>query len=623
MADILYLHGVGNPEKEPDWQDAQTRLVHQAVEHLGIRPSVFSFAYDDLFRDAEFNPAIVFRGGRQLLDSLMEFGLEDFLGVSRDRGGWSPTFRWTVGMIAQWAALADLRAELQERLRTAIEEHDPKVIIGHSLGSLISYDTFSETKHRSLLDGRLYITYGSQIGHPAVRAAFGGRIVTLQGTWVNLFNRQDRVFTKSLHPAGDGDFLQLATEFDSPSPFNHEAEFYLGHESTRSTLLPMLQKMIDSEEQPGPAAIRTFARNAIGVDALKHGGSQLFSPVAETVRETRKPRTRAVLVGIDQYQGGISNLKGCVNDQFELSATLQECGFAPQDIRALFNQHATSRGIIERLRWLFDEAMPGDTLFFAFSGHGAQITPRGHDGMPEAHMECLIPYDCDWTPPTMLSDSSLVQLYADLPYGVNFVMLLDCCHSGGVWRSVGAQVRGVPPPDDLRHESLQWDKREQMWVPRKPVAIDPQNSKFARSKKLQHAMVGEEGNVYRLGRAYAARGKRAAFEQTRSSKGHDGPFIPVVFQACRADQLASEYLHGSITYGVFTYAFTRTLREILAEKPSTSIDAMVGRIKTQLKRLNYAQDPEIAGPKTLLEQRVTDFFQFGDSRSISKKDTPE
>ena len=79
MADILYLHGVGNPEKEPDWHDAQTRLVHQAVEHLGIRPSVFSFAYDDLFRDAEFNPAIVFRGGRQLLDSLMEYGLEDFL----------------------------------------------------------------------------------------------------------------------------------------------------------------------------------------------------------------------------------------------------------------------------------------------------------------------------------------------------------------------------------------------------------------------------------------------------------------------------------------------------------------------------------------------------------------
>ncbi len=50
---------------------------------------------------------------------------------------------------------------------------------------------------------------------------------------------------------------------------------------------------------------------------------------------------------------------------------------------------------------------------------------------------------------------------------------------------------------------------------------------------------------------------------------------------------------------------------------------MVGRIKTQLKRLNYAQDPEVAGPRTLLDQRVTDFFQFGDSRSISKKDTPE
>lgn len=617
MADVLYIHGIGHAERDPGWKAAQEALVVRSLSPLGVTPSVESLAYDSLFAEAEFSAQVVFQGGGILLSSLAEHGLDDLLGVGRDRGGWSHDFRWSIGMVAQWAALEDLRAELQARLRDALLEHDPKIIIGHSLGSLIAYDTFSDNRFRSLLAGRMLVTLGSQIGHPAVRAAFGGRVETLAGNWVNLFNRNDKVFTEPLHPSGDGSFVQLATEFTAHPPLNHSAQGYFGHSEAQQTLWPAAAALLlpaqDQEE------ITSVAVRSVGVDPLQHPRSQMFLPVTDTLRASERRRTRAVLVGIDDYKGGITSLKGCVNDQFELSSVLQECGFQPENIRALFNQNATSAAIHDRLKWLLDEASPGDTLVFCFSGHGAQVTPRGFDGMPRAHMECLLPHDCDWTPTTLISDASLVQLYADLPFGVNLVMILDCCHSGGVWRNVGAQVRGVPPPDDLRHEGLYWNKDEQIWVPRRPKPIDPQNPKFAESPKLKRATVGEDGNVMRLGRATPVRSTREDYVRQRESKGHGGPFTPIVFQACRSDQLASEYLHGSITYGVFTYAFTRALRRLLDQPKSASVEDMVKLVNAQLRRLNYAQSPEVAGPEELLKMPATEFFQIADPDKSRRK----
>jgi len=613
MADILFLHGIGHAERDPGWAAAQEALVLESLATFEHQPTVASLAYDSLFAEAEFNAQIVFQGGAQLLGSLAESGLDDVLGISRDRGGWSHDFRWSVGMVAQWAALEDLRAQLQARLREAVLQHQPKIVIAHSLGSLIAYDTFSEEQHKDLLDSRLLITLGSQIGHGAVRKAFGGRVETLSGAWVNLFNQFDRVFTKPLHPAGSGDFVQLATEFSTSPPLNHDARKYLQHPESLESLWPLAIGYLgqaEGEATAGQPLLRSLSMNSLGIDSAGHPRSQLFLPVAETLREEKGRRTRAVLVGIDEYKGGITGLKGCVNDQFELSAVLQECGFEAENIRALFNQNATASAILDRLRWLFDEANPGDTLVFAYSGHGAQITPRGFDGKPQSHIECLLPHDCDWSPSTLISDANLVQLYADLPFGVNLVMILDCCHSGGVWRNVGAQVRGVPPPDDLRHESLQWNKAEQMWVPRKPKPIDPDNPKFAESSKLKKATVGEDGNVVRLGRATPVRSSREEYVRLRESKGHEGPFTPVVFQACRADQLASEYLHGSISYGVFTYAFTRALRGLKEKKKPAKVEDMVKLVNAQLKRLNYAQEPEVAGPEQLLKLPAKEFFHF-------------
>jgi hypothetical protein len=57
---------------------------------------------------------------------------------------------------------------------------------------------------------------------------------------------------------------------------------------------------------------------------------------------TRTPR-RALLVGINDYPNPDDRLEGCVNDVFKISATLQQIGFDPEDIRVLFNERDRCR----------------------------------------------------------------------------------------------------------------------------------------------------------------------------------------------------------------------------------------------------------------------------------------
>jgi hypothetical protein len=58
-------------------------------------------------------------------------------------------------------------------------------------------------------------------------------------------------------------------------------------------------------------------------------------------------------------------------------------------------------------------------------------------------------------------------LYAQLPYETAFLAFLDCCHSGGMTRAGGAKVRGLNPPDDIRHRMLKWNRERELWEPRK------------------------------------------------------------------------------------------------------------------------------------------------------------
>ena len=136
-------------------------------------------------------------------------------------------------------------------------------------------------------------------------------------------------------------------------------------------------------------------------------------------------------------------------------------------------------GIRERVDWLLDGVRSGDQRILYYSGHGAQLPTYGLGDRVDRMDETLVPYDFDWTEDTALTDDWLFERYVQLPYDVDFSILLDCCHSGGMAKGGPARMRGLNPPDDIRHRALKWDAAREMWVPRelevaerKQLAVD-------------------------------------------------------------------------------------------------------------------------------------------------------
>lgn len=237
---ILCIHGIGHeeakPEFRPDWETA----IRQALGAAGQDARIVFLDYDDIFAA---HPPNGYAYGRALLelaaswagavveDALRPRGLLDVLNLPKQ-------VKWTAGMVAQWMVSDAVRRETRRRLTAAMAQHAPDMILAHSLGSLIAYDTFARGEGRPLVDGRVLVTFGSQLGHRAVRREFGGRIAPLAGArrWYHLYNEQDHLFTEPLPLAADN-FRQVLTPFDIEDDLlNHDAPVYLGHPATRQSV---------------------------------------------------------------------------------------------------------------------------------------------------------------------------------------------------------------------------------------------------------------------------------------------------------------------------------------------------------------------------------------------------
>lgn len=89
-------------------------------------------------------------------------------------------------------------------------------------------------------------------------------------------------------------------------------------------------------------------------------------------------KRRALILGINYIHGKRGKLNGCINDAHNM-ANFMASHFGFREIRLMtddkpFNSpdHPTKQNIINGIHWLVDDAAPGDSFFFHFSGHGGQ-----------------------------------------------------------------------------------------------------------------------------------------------------------------------------------------------------------------------------------------------------------
>lgn len=597
---IYLVHGIGHADATVNYyQPWETDITQQLMGFgLSLAPNYNGITYDNLFEQYDHGPATYAAALVEFLGSAAVHTVTDPLTAApADARGLFDLFdylRWRAGMVAQLAVESGLRKALRDKLVAAIQSFKPDVLMAHSLGSLITYDLFrNDSRGQNILPNCIYITFGSQINNPFARSRlFPGQIkVPNVKFWYHLFNPQDPVLTAPI-TINDPKFLQVPTPSGSGhSPVATAAgPGYLDHPNTKSAVWTVLVQ---------PPGAKAFTRSLTFFD-----------------HATEPPRRRALLIGINDYPDPANRLDGCVNDTFLMSALLQERGFLATDIRVVLNERATADAIRERLNWLLEGADDGMERLLFYSGHGAQLPAYGATGEIDHVDECLVPYDFAWSKETAISDDDFYHLYVDLPYKARFFAIFDCCHSGGMTRDGAPKIRGISPPDDIRHRLLMWDERKKMWMPR---VLDPLNDDFGGSLSQKAAFMGADRATLKLGTAMRLRRSMSSSDYARLKRAKENPpYLPVLLQACRADQFSYEYRAGTTSYGAFTYSIDKDLRQ----NSEITFKELIENTTKTLGSLGYKQDPQLVGPKDVTSKPIPGKEEHAPRRARQSKRAP-
>lgn len=563
---ILFVHGVGHKESRANcgWQLEWQTMVTDHLKKWGSTDTIIPdfLKYDQIFEDAGI-------GADDWAESLVDLagsGIYHWFGdLFAGRRAFGDDIRWKAGMVAQWSADEDLRDKLRDALADDVTKFKPDIICAHSLGTLIAYDLFLQQPN--MVQNRIFITLGSQIAHPCVRATFGGaypRYIDGAKNWFHLYNPDDKVFTAPI-AIHDERFEQITvTTHQNREP--HDALNYFEDPNTDNLLWQRIAL-------PMAVTPRSFTS-------------------WRAAKASKKPR--ALLVGINDYPDPANRLEGCVNDVYLMSSVLQEQGFQPENIRLVLNDRATAKEIMSRMEWLLEGATEESPRFFFYSGHGAQIPEYGQFDEVDHQDECLVAYDFDWTRDRAVTDDWFLQFYSQLPYTANFTAMFDCCHSGGMTRDGAARVRGLTPPDDIRHRALQWDKTSQMWLPRE---LGLSGRKLVKKKEKDAELyLGASGATKRLGRAVSLWSDAVTFEAAQRKYAAKGPYMPVLLEACQENEYSYEYRNGATTYGAFTYCLASILRMKRKKRQSAHFAPLLKEAAKQVEALGYQQHPVLACP---------------------------
>jgi hypothetical protein len=198
---------------------------------------------------------------------------------------------------------------------------------------------------------------------------------------------------------------------------------------------------------------------------------------------------RAFIVAVNAYPAPYQR-QSCINDAVDLQATLQnKRGFT--SFMTLLNGSATRAAILAQLQALVGGAVSGDSILFAFFGHG---TPGSG----------ICPVDVNIsTGANVIWDYEIAAILAGKPAGVTVDVLLGCCYAGGGTRSIvepQKEIAKLPGFSEKPPKASRLAKVEPMVFPAMParasVPVPGMNHcLFAASSGLAYDCIS--GGLYR------------------------------------------------------------------------------------------------------------------------------
>lgn len=264
---------------------------------------------------------------------------------------------------------------------------------------------------------------------------------------------------------------------------------------------------------------------------------------------------RALLIGINKYMIAGADLRGCVNDVKNMQATLTTYyGFAPKDITVLLDHAATTKAMKAQIAALVAGAKKGDTILLHYSGHGANVPDKNGDEADHRD-EILCPTDLDWKKP--LTDDWLRRTFNKLKAGVNFTVVMDCCHSGTNTRV----FRAPDAPSIPRYLPNPWD-----------------------------LMAEESGRSLRGKKRTSLRASSP--EKRKKSDAVDAKIDELLITGCRDTQTSADaYIAGSYN-GALTYHLVKAINDA---KGKLSYRELHQRTNAKLKAGSYDQVSQLEG----------------------------
>ena len=275
---------------------------------------------------------------------------------------------------------------------------------------------------------------------------------------------------------------------------------------------------------------------------------------------------RALLIGINRYRIPGADLRGCVNDVVNMQSVLTSLyGFAKKDITTLVDYDATKKNMQAAIKALVASGKKGDVLLLHYSGHGANV-PDANGDEADRRDEILCPTDLDWKAP--LTDDWLRATLDKLRAGVNFTVVMDCCHSG-------SNTRALLPPDAKsmpRYLPNPWDimAEESGRKLRGKVAVGMRSATAAKRKRSDIAIVE----------------------------------IPeVLVTGCRDTQTSADASIGGTFNGALTYHLVAALK---AAKGKTTYRKLHADVLARLAKSKFDQVPQLEGSKANLDRGFLD-----------------
>jgi hypothetical protein len=268
-------------------------------------------------------------------------------------------------------------------------------------------------------------------------------------------------------------------------------------------------------------------------------------------------RKLALCIGINDYPGTGSDLRGCVNDANDWSAALRDRGF---DVAKVLNKEATRATMREALRDLVGQADSGDTVVVQYSGHGSFVPDLDGDE-PDGTDECLCPYDVDTK--GAITDDDLFETYSQKRHGVRVVMISDSCHSGTVAKFAPIST---PPTTSGRG------------APQRKARFLPPESFLSRKQ---------------LGQLGVRRRRRAT--------SPPGRYASLLLAGCQDTEYSWDASFQGRPNGAFTFV---ALEELAGLPASATFRTWYDRIRKRLPTQQYPQTPNLYGSSAMKQWRV-------------------